>query len=216
MTGQGCDRCGAALAADGACGYCGAPTVAAPAPPPVPPPEPTLADRVRALRRSPEYDRLADAGSVAAPLPWSRMIGIVVGLGFVVVSTSMRSFHREHFSDPFFDRSRSAFDSFPILFTLLGAGIALWHLFAFVRVAASPVVPEAAAVVSKRTHVTTGEHGSTTYHVCLESASGRRREVAALAEAWSSVREDEIGVAFLRRNELVAFRRGKVARATAQ
>ena len=218
MNGQDCERCGAALAAEGGCAYCGAPVIVAPgwvAPVAVAPapPEPTVEELLREFRRSSDYDRLARPGSVDAPLPWRRLPAIVVGLGFVVISLSMISFHRTQFSDPFFDGSRSTFEVLPLLFVMIGAGFAGWHIVAMWKASVTPVVPVAAYVVSKRTHTAGGQQNvATTYHVGLETVTGSRREVEALPHAWSSLREDEIGVAFLRGRELVGFRRAPAVR----
>ena len=201
-----CPRCGAALEPDGACRWCGA-TGSAPPAPPVSAADLTVEERLRAIREWPEYGRLASVASVRPPLPWPFLFTSAIGVLFAVIAGSMLSFQKNNFSDPFFDRGRGTMELGPKLFVFVGIAVAAFGAFRFLRAVRAPLRAFPACVVGSRSDVVRGGDSSTTAHyVGLEDERGRRKEYRAVPSVLTLACEDEIGVAFIRLEELVAFR----------
>lgn len=64
-----------------------------------------------------------------------------------------------------------------------------------------------AVVVSKRMHLTGGEHASTLYYAAFEFEDDRRMELRLSGEAYGSLAEGDVGVLTKRGSRFVSFRR---------
>jgi hypothetical protein len=184
----------------GVCEYCGS---AVEHDVNVPPPA-----RDRASERIERFDRLAEHPSFDKWMRWrpaqrettsSGVNPAVIGAGFIVVGIAIGL------------GVTSSHPPAPIAilpFVLVGLGVRT-----FIRAnrasseAAAPAKAYSALVVAKRTDVTTGEYGGTSYFVTMEFRSGTRREYGVDGEFYGLVSDDDIGVAYIREGDLLNFKK---------
>ncbi len=208
-----CRSCGAGLEPGAPCRYCGQPGAAAP--PAEPARAPTTAERIAAVRAHPDIDELLRTDDVRAPFP-GQHIGIAAfGCFFAAMSIFMLVELHGAANDPRRMGLRPpssrgpdiAFTVIPVLFICIGLGIAGKNVYQLVRKLRTELTSFPAAVLSRRTEVTRGKNSSSSsYHVGLELERSRRREFACAGALYSTLRDDEVGVAIARGDELIAFR----------
>jgi hypothetical protein len=187
----------------GVCAYCG--TIAA-HDANVPPPA-----RDRASEKLERFDRLAEHPSFDKWMRWrperpaAAPVGgglPLIGVAFIVmgIATAM-AFTSNHAPGP------------AVVVPLLMIGLGVRRIVrgdgAALRSASAPtpLKPYSALVVTKRTEVTTGEHGRTRYFVTLEFRTGTRREYDVDGEFYGLVADDDIGVAYIREGDLLHFKK---------
>jgi len=112
-------------------------------------------------------------------------------------------------------RSRAAsppplFQLVASLFVLIGVVVVIWTIVRWVRFKAAPLEVLPALVLDKRQEVWGGgdqSSASTTYYVTLETKTGDRREVTIKGRLYGQVTQDDVGVAYIKTNSLLDFRR---------
>jgi hypothetical protein len=182
--------------ADGACPYCGTASGAVVAPPVPVDPAALRTERFRRVRESPSFERTPPpASSSPAGKHWN---GIFTGIVFAAVAVFMLTQMSRH---------GGAFVLVPVLFVLIGIGIAVSSGSRIARYRSAPSRTFAAVVAAKRMEVRRGKHGRTDYFVTLEFESGARHEYEAAGSMYGTVTEDDIGVAHVRDTYLTGFRR---------
>jgi len=193
-----CPQC-AAKARDGSqrfCEFCGheLPGVARATRPPAS--DAQVVARLAAVERSAEFERL---GAHEPRAPSAGMAATAFFLLFWLVAGSLVSFG--------FASVSALLALFPLAIMGVGSIALVGRLLALSRRNNAPVERIAAQVVDKRTLVSGGESASTTYFVTLANKHGQRREYAAEAPIYALQCPGDAGMAFVRLDLLVEFRR---------
>lgn len=125
----------------------------------------------------------------------------------VVFGTGFLLFHVAVFSDPFFARSAWLFRGAALAVLGFGAVQAARSLRTGRSGGSLPVVPVAAAVVSRRTaDPRSGDPIDGTHFLGLQFEDGSRDEFPAEGPAYTTAADGEIGVALLHRGRVISFR----------
>lgn len=200
--GRACGQCGAAARDDGRfCAYCGA-ELPAPAAPPHP-----LGDvdaRLAAVERHPDLPRLNRHTPSTGMYTGGMFFGVVFGVVFAGFALFILSG---------FTRMRFTFALFPALFVLIGVGVAVGSVVKGVRFAKAPLRRTPAVIVDERTEVSGGgknSSASTSYYATLEFKGGRRKEYGVLHRLAGELAPGDAGLAYLKGDVLVDFRRVRV------
>ena len=206
-----CPRCGAARASrSGArfCEFCGSEFPAASAPTELDPRLEAPARRFAKLAAHPDYAALlAKRPSSAAPLAQG-LVGLVAAVVVLVMgAVALNAFRTQ---SAWIGSSHAGWASF-VPYVVIGVGVLLVArvLGRTTRFAASPLEARPALVVDERTQVRGGGDApaTTVYFVTLEDEGGRRRECAASGSVAGRVTRGDMGVAYVRADQLIDFER---------
>lgn len=211
MAGGGrCEGCNAAIAAEATrCEFCGAAVTTAPVA--------TTTENVFARIREHPVFRAVEAhppteGHVGGQLrvaQWMGCVGVAIALTVLTVFMTVAG----GMSFGVSRLGRGEWSAFPFLFVaipLLVFGVFVWGAMTagrkLRRFRAAPVQVVPAVVVAKRTLVSGGKHGGTTYFVTLGFEDGSRLELDAPGPTFGTTAEDDPCAAVLRGGYLVDLR----------
>jgi len=211
-TSSTCLHCGAKLRkrSQAYCEYCGAPLPGDGAPTYVERREEESAGRFQALREHAELPELLRREVSSTALVASGAFASVFAVVFVMVALGMTGV----FGSVGFKAGGGpgmAFGIVPMLIAGAGILIAAKSIAYTRRIASSPLRRRPALVVDERTSMRgSRKHRHVVNHVTLEFEDGSREEVATKGSVAGKVARDDMGVAYLKADQLLDFARLRV------
>jgi len=183
--------------------YCGT-ALPAVAEAPLPARDLTIDERFEALARHPDVPRI-----LASPAPSGagEIAGGVGGAVFGIIFAGIAVFIMSIASSA---EAPAFFMIFVLIFIVVGVLAAGGSLFKTAKFASAPLRKLGSLVADERTVVSGGgkdSSASTTYYVLLQFRDGQRAEYRAPDRVAGKVAPGDLGIAFLRGNVLLDFRR---------
>ena len=194
-----CESCGAAARQDESeCRYCGSGRMSTA---PVAAREPTSDELLAEVRDHPRFGELMRH----QPSAGGHYASAGCTVAFLVAFTGMAIFMTAKFQ-----MAPAPMSYFPLLFVGFGIFGLISTIRKTSRLANAPLIRTPAQVLDERVSVSGGgknQRATTTYYVTLSREGGSRKEYQASAKVAGDVVRGDVGVAYLKDDHLLEFRR---------